>query len=101
MAAPPKDTTFVVVVDRLKLTARARSRFVEAVELALRQSGGWVTVQHYGTGESQEFSSKLVCNACGTIYPELTPRLFSFNSPEGACPACRGFGAGRELALVE
>ena len=87
-----KGAVFQVVVDRLKLDARMRSRFTEAVELAFRQSGGWVTVRHHETGEQREFSSKLVCNQCGTVYPEPTPRLFSFNSPEGACPACRGFG---------
>ncbi|MEZ4386482.1 MAG: excinuclease ABC subunit UvrA [Candidatus Krumholzibacteriia bacterium] len=89
---PRKGDTIQVVVDRLKLAASARSRFTEAVELALRQSGGWITVRHHDTGEQREYSSKLVCNACGTVYPEPTPRLFSFNSPEGACPACRGFG---------
>jgi len=90
---PPKvGETIVVVVDRLKLAQRTRSRFVEAVELAFQQSGGWVTVRQHDSGEAREYSSKLVCNACGTVYPEPTPRLFSFNSPEGACPACRGFG---------
>jgi excinuclease ABC subunit A len=87
-----KGAVFQVVVDRLKLEPRMRSRFTEAVELALRQSGGWVTVRHHESGEQREFSSKLVCNQCSTVYPEPTPRLFSFNSPEGACPACRGFG---------
>ena len=89
---PKKGDTVIVIVDRLKLAAKVRSRFVEAVELALRQSGGWVTVRRQEDGESQEYSSKLVCNACGTVYPEPSPRLFSFNSPEGACPGCRGFG---------
>jgi excinuclease ABC subunit A len=91
--APPKaGETIVVVVDRLKLAGRNRSRFVEAVELCFQQSGGWVSVRRHEDGEAREYSSRLVCNACGTLYPELSPRLFSFNSPEGACPACRGFG---------
>ena len=89
---PAKGETVVVVVDRLKLSPRARSRFTEAVELAFGQSGGWVVVQHHENGESHEYSSRLVCNTCSTVYPEPTPRLFSFNSPEGACEACRGFG---------
>ncbi len=90
---PPKaGQTIIVVVDRLKLAPRSRSRFVEAVELAFQQAAGWATIWHHEGGEAREFSSKLVCNACGTVYPEPTPRLFSFNSPEGACPACRGFG---------
>ncbi|MBD3222734.1 excinuclease ABC subunit A [bacterium] len=89
---PAAGETITVVVDRLKLTSRVRSRFTEAVELAFRQSGGWVTVRRHDAGEEREFSSRLVCNACGTVYPDPTPRLFSFNSPEGACEACRGFG---------
>jgi excinuclease ABC subunit A len=89
---PRKGDTIVVIVDRLKLAARVRSRFSEAVELAFRQSGGWVHVRHHETGEAHDYSSRLVCNACGARYPEPTPRLFSFNSPEGACEACRGFG---------
>ena len=92
MKTPAKGATVIVIVDRLKLSARVRSRFTEAVELAFQQSGGWVVVRRHDDGESREFSSKLVCNTCGTVYPEPTPRLFSFNSPEGACPACRGFG---------
>lgn len=90
--SPRKGEPMVVVIDRLALTAAVRARFVEAVELALRQSGGWVSLRRHDTGEVREFSSRLVCNACGRQFPELTPRLFSFNSPEGACPACRGFG---------
>ena len=89
---PKKGQRLVVVVDRLKLNAKARSRFIEAVELAFRQSGGWTLIRHHETGDEAEYSSKLVCNKCSTVYPEPSARLFSFNSPEGACPACRGFG---------
>ena len=88
----PSGASLMVVIDRLQLGPRVRARFVESVELALRQSGGWVGVRRHDTGESREFSSLLVCNACRRVFPEPTPRLFSFNSPEGACPACRGFG---------
>ncbi|HOX25060.1 MAG TPA: excinuclease ABC subunit UvrA [Candidatus Krumholzibacteria bacterium] len=89
---PRKGEALTVVIDRLTLAPASRARFVEAVELAFRQSGGWVTVRRHDTGDERAFSSRLVCNACGRLYPEPTPRLFSFNSPEGACPACRGFG---------
>jgi excinuclease ABC subunit A len=96
---PPRAGQIVtVVVDRLQLAARVRSRFVEAVELAFSQSGGWVSVHRHDTGEQREFSSKLVCNGCVRVFPEPTARLFSFNSPEGACPACRGFGNRLEFA---
>lgn len=89
---PPQGAAIMVVVDRLRLDAQARARFVEAVELSLRQSGGWTTVRQVETGQCREFSSLLVCNACARVFPAPTARLFSFNSPEGACPACRGFG---------
>ncbi|PIE76298.1 excinuclease ABC subunit A [bacterium DOLJORAL78_65_58] len=81
-----------VVVDRLKLTANTRSRFIEAAELALEQANGRVAVRLLEPAGRHEFSSHLTCNGCGRVFPELTPRLFSFNSPEGACPACNGFG---------
>jgi len=81
-----------VVADRVKLRPAVRSRVLEAVELAMRQSGGQVTVRGGDDGEVREYSSQLVCNGCGRHFPEPTPQLFSFNSPEGACPACKGFG---------
>jgi excinuclease ABC subunit A len=81
-----------VVVDRLKLTARVRSRFIEAVELALGQSGGMAVVRSRDGERRDEYSSDLRCNGCNRLFPEPSPRLFSFNSPEGACPACKGFG---------
>ena len=81
-----------VVVDRLKLAPGARGRFIEAVELAFGQSGGWAVIRETSGGWRREFSSDLRCNSCARQFPELTARLFSFNSPEGACPACNGFG---------
>jgi len=81
-----------VVVDRLKLTTKVRSRFIESVELALGQSGGLVSIRDNDGQWRDEFSGSLRCNGCARVFPDLTPRLFSFNSPEGACPACNGFG---------
>lgn len=90
---PPREgEVMTVIVDRLKLGARARARFVEAVALAFSQSGGWASLRRHDNGETLEFSSLLMCNACSRVYPEPSARLFSFNSPEGACPACKGFG---------
>ncbi|MCB1184437.1 excinuclease ABC subunit UvrA [bacterium] len=81
-----------VVVDRLKLGAKVRSRFIEAVEMASGQSGGLTVLRDRDLAWRDEFSADLRCNACNRVFPEPTPRLFSFNSPEGACPACNGFG---------
>ena len=89
----PRGTESVdVVVDRLKLGPKVRSRFIEAAEMALSQSSGWVVVRSADGQWRREFSSDLRCNGCDRVFPEPTPRLFSFNSPEGACPACNGFG---------
>jgi excinuclease ABC subunit A len=92
MPLPVADEVIDVVIDRLKLGPSVRSRFIEAVELAFGQSGGWVTIRERSGAWRREFSSELRCNGCSRVFPEPTPRLFSFNSPEGACPACNGFG---------
>ncbi len=89
---PDSGTTIDVVVDRLKLGPRIRSRFIEAVELAFGQSNGLVVLRDRDGAWRTEFSNDLRCNGCSRVFPEPTPRLFSFNSPEGACPACKGFG---------
>jgi len=89
---PAPDEVIDVVVDRLKLGPRVRSRFIEAAELALNQSGGQVVVRGAQDDSRVEYSSDLRCTGCARVFPEPTPRLFSFNSPEGACPACNGFG---------
>jgi excinuclease ABC subunit A len=89
---PAADETIDVVVDRLKLGASVRGRFIEAVELSFEQSGGWAVIRDREGTWRQDYSSELRCNSCARAFPEPTPRLFSFNSPEGACPACKGFG---------
>ena len=89
---PAAGDVFDVVVDRLKLGASIRSRFIEAAEMAFAQSGGLVVVRAGADDWRREYSSSLSCPDCGRVFPEPSPRLFSFNSPEGACPACNGFG---------
>ncbi|MFN2371964.1 MAG: excinuclease ABC subunit UvrA [Candidatus Krumholzibacteriia bacterium] len=81
-----------VVVDRLQPGPRVRSRFAEAVELCFRQAGGLVVLRDRELTWRVEFASDLRCSGCSRVFPEPTPRLFSFNSPEGACAACKGFG---------
>jgi len=88
----PKGADSSVVVDRLKISSRVRARFIEAVELALAQGAGKVTVRSVDGDAQWEFSGDLSCAGCGRVFLDPTPRLFSFNSPEGACPACKGFG---------
>ncbi|MFA6131325.1 MAG: excinuclease ABC subunit UvrA [Patescibacteria group bacterium] len=86
-----------IVIDTLpvsmlkNLTRENRQRLTEAVEQAVHV--GEETVMFvYPTQEEQIFSTKYSCTACGFSFPEIEPRLFSFNSPYGACPACDGLG---------
>ncbi len=83
-----------LVMDRL---AQADpSRLAEACEAALARSGGLVTVID-GSGNDHLFSASMSCPVCGLAIEELQPRMFSFNSPFGACPACHGLGVGMEF----
>ncbi len=89
-----------VVVDRLTIRAGIRGRLTDSIETAGRLSEGmvraWIDPE---TGGEQEwtFSENAVCGSCGTPFPEITPRLFSFNSPYGACPRCSGLGKLRRV----
>jgi excinuclease ABC subunit A len=81
-----------VVVDRLKVRPEARSRFAESFETALRVADGRALLLDTDNGTEQLFSSRHACPLCSYSAPELEPRLFSFNSPSGACPVCDGLG---------
>ncbi|WP_409941017.1 excinuclease ABC subunit UvrA [Acidovorax sp.] len=85
-----------VVIDRVKVRADLAQRLAESIEAALRVGGhdgnGRVLALEMDTGHEHLFSSKFACPVCSYALPELEPRLFSFNSPMGACPACDGIG---------
>ncbi len=86
-----KQHTVEAVVDRLVISGdEERPRLAEAVEIALKETGGLVTVVM--DGYEKTYSEKFSCPACGFSLEELEPRLFSFNSPYGACPTCDGLG---------
>lgn len=88
------------VVDRLVIKADIRSRLAESLELAFELSEGIVTILKLSDdGQDQEmlFSRDFACPECGFSLPELSPRMFSFNSPFGACPECDGLGEKREI----
>lgn len=93
------------VVDRLIIKADIRSRLAESLELAFEMSEGIVIILKLGAaGQDEEmiFSRDFACPECGFSLPELSPRMFSFNSPFGACPECDGLGEKKEIdpALV-
>jgi excinuclease ABC subunit A len=84
--------TVEVVVDRLKVSKKDKNRIADSVEIAVKLSDGLVVVQDYETKEEEVLSTKGSCPVCGFSYREISPRLFSFNSPLGACPECGGLG---------
>ena len=94
-----KKHTIEIVVDRLVVSAENRKRIAEAIETAMETSDGSVlAVRMEGKEEAEEFfSRKNSCPDCGISLPELQPRLFSFNNPYGACPACSGLGITLEF----
>jgi len=81
-----------VVVDRLKVRPEARQRFAESLETALRVGHGRALLLDTDNGSEYLFSNRHACPLCAYSAPDLEPRLFSFNSPGGACPSCDGLG---------
>ncbi len=81
-----------VVVDRLVIRGDLGNRLADSVETALRLAEGLIIVENADTKEQSLFSEKFACPVSGFTIPEIEPRLFSFNSPHGACPNCDGLG---------
>src|ERR671931_377774 len=88
--------TIEVVVDRLVMKPDLRQRLAQSVETAAEVADGLVGIDVVD-GESLLFSEKFACPDHGVSLPELQPRIFSFNSPHGACPRCTGLGAQQEI----
>jgi excinuclease ABC subunit A len=91
---PRRKHTIEAVVDRLRIKPDAAARLAESFETALRLSGGLARLTHLEEPAREEtvFSSRHACPVCGYSVPPLEPKLFSFNNPAGACPACDGLG---------
>jgi excinuclease ABC subunit A len=87
-----------VLLDRLAASEANRSRIAEAVELAYRETEGKVEVIDLAGKESLSFTHAPTCSSCGRTFEAPSPLLFSFNSPFGACPECRGFGDKMEFS---
>ncbi|MGD9321363.1 MAG: excinuclease ABC subunit UvrA [Desulfobacteraceae bacterium] len=83
-----------VVVDRLIINKSIKRRFTDSMELTLNLSGGQAILDLIDSGEIF-FSQKAACTQCGISIPELTPQMFSFNNPQGACSECGGLGTKR------
>lgn len=93
-----KKHSIEVVVDRISLKPDSAPRLADSLEAALRLGEGTVLVDIMGQ-EEVLFSENFACPDCGIAIEELSPRLFSFNSPFGACPACTGLGANLEADI--
>jgi excinuclease ABC subunit A len=91
------DRDVEVYVDRLTLDEEERDRLVDSLEMALKRGGGRVRVRS-DSGAEFRFTDRLECRACRIEYQDPEPNLFSFNNPQGACPACHGFG---DMAVLD
>src|SRR5499426_855407 len=88
--------TIEVVVDRLVMKPDLRTRLAQSIETAVALAEGLVVIDVVD-GEELTFSERFACPEHGVSLPELQPRIFSFNSPHGACPRCTGLGAQQEI----
>ncbi|HET6463328.1 MAG TPA: excinuclease ABC subunit A, partial [Candidatus Krumholzibacteria bacterium] len=89
--------TIDLVLDRIDIEEGKRARLHEAIDTAYRMTDGHVRFEDVEGGKPLEFTNQLVCTSCGTTFEEPRPILFSFNTPFGACPSCRGFGSRLEF----
>ena len=87
-----KKHSIEIVVDRLVIKDGIARRLTDSVETALSLAGGIVTVELVGEERELSFSQNYACDDCGVSIEEVTPRMFSFNNPYGACPTCSGLG---------
>ncbi len=91
-----KNHTIEAVIDRLVVRPEIQQRLADSLETALKLSGGIVFINRLDTGQDITFSQNFACNQCGFSFEEMSPRMFSFNSPYGACPECSGLGFHRQ-----
>ena len=86
-----------IVVDRLIMRPELRKRLADSVETAVALADGILEIETLPDNTVQTFSERFACLHCGISMPELEPRMFSFNSPHGACPRCTGLGSQMEI----
>ena len=86
-----------VVVDRLVMKGELRKRLADSIETAVALADGLVEIELVDSNTIQTYSEKFACPVHGPSLVELEPRIFSFNSPHGACPRCTGLGSQMEI----
>ena len=87
-----KNHSIEVVVDRLRVAEKDADRLRQSVATAMQQGGGFIMVLDLETGKVRHYSRRLMCPTSGIAYRDPAPHDFSFNSPQGACPRCKGLG---------
>lgn len=94
-----KNHNIEVVIDKLKVEQKDYDRLRHSVATAMRQGDGAVMIMERGSDEVRNFSKRLMDPVSGLSYGEPAPNIFSFNSPEGACPHCKGLGTIQEIDM--
>ena len=89
-----------VVIDRLAVKG-ADERLKKTIQTAMKQGEGLIMIMDYETGEVKHFSKRLMCPPTGISYSDPAPNTFSFNSPQGACPRCKGLGYINEIDMAK
>ena len=94
-----KNHNIEVVIDKLAVRDKDDERLRKSVETAMRQGDGLMMIMDKDTGKAKYYSKRLMCPTSGIAYGDPAPNKFSFNSPEGACPRCKGLGLVNEIDL--
>ena len=90
-----------VVIDRIKVQADKRDRIASSIQIAMKQSNDFIFIKNVDTNEVKPFSKRLMDPDSGVSYQEPSPNSFSFNSPYGTCPSCKGLGKQNEVDMTK
>ncbi len=94
-----KNHNIEVVIDKLVMKDSFLDRLKKSISVAMRQGDGLIMILDKDSGEAKNFSKRLMCPTTGLSYKDPAPNIFSFNSPEGACPRCKGLGYINEIDI--
>ena len=94
-----KNHDIEVVIDRMAVKDTADERLKKTIQIAMRQGEGLLMIMDFETGQTKHFSKRLMCPTTGISYSDPAPNTFSFNSPQGACPRCKGLGYINEIDM--
>ena len=96
-----KNHSIEVVIDKLRVRDKDDERLKKSVAAAMKQGDGLLMIMEKDSGEARYYSKRLMCPTTGVSYGDPAPNKFSFNSPEGACPCCKGLGYVNRIDLVK